>query len=214
MAAAGMKLAISGRRADVLEENASQLGECIALPCEITEPGAPERLFERTLAAYGRIDVVLNNAGLVANGPLESIDIEDVCAMVRVNVEAAFRVIYLAVRHLKAAGGGHLVNTSSVLGTKVRPFIGAYAGTKHAIEALSESLRMELTGTGVRITCIEPGLVKTDLHRHWPERPERMQGVERPLTPEDVARSVMFALDQPPHAYIPRIMVLPTQQNV
>ncbi len=82
-------------------------------------------------------------------GPIESIDIERVCAMVRVNVEAAFRVAYTFLRHFRQQGSGHLINISSVMGTKVRPTAGAYAGTKHAIEALSEALRMEVAGSGV-----------------------------------------------------------------
>ena len=113
---------------------------------------------------------------------------------------------------IRATGGGHLVVTSSVLGTKVRPFIGAYAGTKHAVEALAEALRMEVAGSGIRITCVEPGLVGTDLHRDFPEPPGKMQGIAEMLTPEDIARSVMFALEQPPHVLVPRVMLLPREQ--
>jgi NADP-dependent 3-hydroxy acid dehydrogenase YdfG len=120
--------------------------------------------------------------------------------------------MYLAVRHFKQAGRGHLVATSSVLGTKVRASIGAYAGTKHAVEALAEGLRLELVGTGIRITCVEPGLVSTDLHRDFSEPPGRMQNIDEPLTPQDVARSVMFALEQPAHVLIPRVLILPRDQ--
>ncbi len=212
MAEAGMKLAISGRRAEQLETNAAALGECIALPGEISADGTAEALFRRTLERYGRLDVVMSNAGLVENGPVESIDLDRVARMVRVNVEAAFRVMYLAARHFRQTGSGHLVCTSSVLGTKVRPFIGAYAGTKHAVEALAEALRLELVGTGVRITCVEPGLVATELHRDFDEHPSKMQGIDEPLTADDVARSVMFALEQPAHVLVPRVMLLPRQQ--
>ncbi|MGI9336177.1 MAG: SDR family oxidoreductase [Gammaproteobacteria bacterium] len=214
LAQAGMRVAISGRRAELLETNAASIPGCIALPGEMTEAGFPESLFERTLADLGRLDVVINNAGLVESGSIEEIDVERVCAMVRVNVECSFRVAYLAVKHFRKAGSGQLVNTSSVLGSKVRPLIGAYAGTKHAVEALSEALRLELVGTGIRITCVEPGLVRTDLHRDWPTRPEKMQGVDVLLTPEDVARCVMFAIQQPAHAYVPRVMILPRDQPI
>ena len=212
MAASGMKLAISGRRADLLEKNARALGNCIALPGEITEDGAAEDLFARTLDTYGRLDVVMSNAGLVANGTAESLDLDLVSRMVRVNVEAAFRVMYLAVRHFKQAGSGHLLCTSSVLGIKVRPLIGAYAGTKHAVEALAEALRLELVGTGIRVTCIEPGLVSTDLHRDFAEHPSKMQGIQEPLTPEDVASGIMFALEQPAHVLVPRVLMLAREQ--
>ena len=126
--------------------------------------------------------------------------------------EIAFRVMYLAIRHFKQQGSGHLVNTSSVLGTKVRPNIGAYAGTKHAVEALAEALRLEVVGSGIRVTCVEPGLVATDLHRDFDEPPSKMQGIDEPLKPEDVARSVMFALEQPSHVLIPRVLILPREQ--
>ena len=212
MAAAGMQLVISGRRAELLENNAATLGECIAVPGEITEEGVPEELFRRTLEAYGRLDVVMSNAGLVANGTVETLDLDLVSRMVRVNVEAAFRVMYLAARHFKQAGSGHLVCTSSVLGIKSRPLIGAYAGTKHAVEALAEALRLELVGTGIRITCVEPGLVATDLHRDFAEPPSKMQGISEPLLPEDVARAVMFALEQPDHVLVPRVLILAREQ--
>jgi NADP-dependent 3-hydroxy acid dehydrogenase YdfG len=212
MAAAGMKLVIAGQRASLLEENAKALGECVSVAGDVTEPGAPEALFERALEAWGRLDVVMNNAGLVENGPAEAIDLDRVSRMVRVNVELAFRVMYLAIRHFKRQGSGHLVNTSSVLGIKVRPHIGAYAGTKHAVEALAEALRLEVVGSGIRVTCVEPGLVATDLHRDFAESPSKMQGIDEPLTPEDVARSVMFALEQPPHVLIPRVLILPREQ--
>jgi len=212
MAKAGMKLAISGRRRELLERNAGELGECLALPGEITESGVPEALIDDTLSRYGRLDVVMSNAGLVENGTVEELDLERVARMVRVNVEAAFRVMYLAVRHFKRAGSGHLVCTSSVLGIKSRPFIGAYAGTKHAVEALAEALRIELAGTGIRITCVEPGLVATDLHRDFEQHPSKMQGIEEMLTPDDVARSVLFALEQPPHVLVPRVLLLPREQ--
>ena len=91
MTAAGMKLAIAGRRAERLRANAEDLGECISLPGEITDDGAPEALFQQTLDHYGRLDVVFSNAGLIANGPAEDIDLDDVSRMVRVNVEAMFR---------------------------------------------------------------------------------------------------------------------------
>ncbi len=212
MAAAGMKLVIAGQRASLLAENAKALGDCVAVAGDITEPGAPEALFQRALDTHGRLDVVMNNAGLVENGPAETIDLDRVSRMVRVNVEVAFRVMYLAIRHFKQQGSGHLVNTSSVLGTKVRPNIGAYAGTKHAVEALAEALRLEVVGSGIRVTCVEPGLVATDLHRDFAEPPSKMQGIEEPLKPEDVARSVMFALEQPSHVLIPRVLILPREQ--
>lgn len=163
---------------------------------------------------FGRCDIVVNNAGVIEVGPIASIDTDKVCEMVRVNVEAAFRVAYTFIKHFVSTGEGHLINISSVLGTKVRPTAGAYAGTKYALEALSEALRMEVRGTRVAVTCIEPGLVMTELHRHWPVHPRESMNVPHPLRPEDVARTIAFVLSQPAHVRIPRLMILPGENAV
>jgi NADP-dependent 3-hydroxy acid dehydrogenase YdfG len=96
----------------------------------------------------------------------------------------------------------------------VRPTAGAYAGTKFAMEALSEALRMEVAGTPISVTCIEPGLVMTELHRDWPVHPTVGMNVPTPLLPEDVARCVSFVLTQPSHVKIPRLMILPGQHQI
>jgi len=211
---AGVKLVLTGRRTELLAEHAQRLPECIALPGEITEAKFANDLFARAVGVHDGLDIVVNNAGRMVSATIEDIDVDTVCAMVRVNVEAAFRIAYLALKHFRTRGRGHLINTGSVLGTKVRAQIGAYAGTKHAMEALSEALRLELAGTGIRITTLEPGLVRTDLHRDFEQPMQAMQDVGEPLTAADVARTVLFALDQPAHAYVPRIMILPRDQAI
>ena len=214
LAEAGVKLLIAGRRESLLAEHAARFPDCMHRAGDIAEKTFAESLFQSALKHYGRLDIVMNNAGLNHNAPIEDIDIDLVCQMARVNVEAAYRVAYLAVKHFRKTGRGHLINTSSVLGFKVRPNIGAYSGTKYAIEALSEALRLELAGSSIKITCIEPGLVKTDLHRDHKIRPEIAQNIPHPLTPQDVAQTVLFALQQPEHVNIPRLMVLPVDQQI
>ena len=211
--ALGMRLVLNARREELLADAGGKL-MAATVAGDITSPSLPGELLEMALKTYGRCDVVMNNAGIIETGPIATIDIEKVCAMVRVNVEAAFRVAHTFVRHFLSQGHGHLLNTSSVLGTKVRPTAGAYSGTKFAIEALSEALRMELAGTAVAVTCIEPGLALTDLHRDLPEPPGKTMGIDRPLLPQDVARCVRFALTQPDHVRIPRIMVIPGEHQI
>ena len=155
---AGVRCVIAGRREEKLKALASELGQTEAVAGDIAHPEMPERLMQTALDAFGRCNIVVNNAGLISSGDISSIDIDSVCEMVRVNVEAAFRMTYVALRHFKQTGSGYLINTSSVLGTKTRPNVGAYAGTKFAIEALSESLRMELSGTDIHVGCIAPTL--------------------------------------------------------
>jgi NADP-dependent 3-hydroxy acid dehydrogenase YdfG len=214
LSSAGVKLVLSGRREDKLAAHRARLSDCVVKAGDITNPALAGDLIELALTAHGRLDIVLNNAGLNHNAPIEEIDVDLVCEMVRVNVEAAYRMAYTAVKHFRRVGRGHLVNTSSVLGFKVRPKAGAYAGTKYAVEALSEALRLELAGSDIKVTCIEPVLVITDLHRDHAVRPEVAQSVAQPLQPADVAQCILFALQQPAHVAIPRLMVLPQSQEI
>ena len=144
--------------------------------------------------------------------PIESADIARLCANIRVNLEAAVRMAYTALRYFKNQGRGYLITTSSILGTKVRPTAGVYAGSKYGVEALTEALRMEVAGSGIRVSCIEPGLVNTELQDHFEVHPREFLNMQTPLEPEDIARIVRFMLEQPPHVSIPRIMVLPSEQ--
>src|SRR5437867_280934 len=148
LANAGMNLVITARRKDRLNKLAKELPGTIAVGGDITASGLPQRLLNAALNTFGRCDVDFNNAGTLEVTALDKLDIERVTDMVRANVEAAYRVAFVAVKHFRSVKRGHLINTSSVLGTKVRPTAGWYAGTKYAIEALSESLRMEFAGTG------------------------------------------------------------------
>ena len=209
----GMHLVLNARRKELLT-TAGQEMQAAILVGDIADPNMPKKLLDLALSIHKRCDVVFNNAGIIETGPIESIDIDRVCAMVRVNVEAAFRVAYTFVRHFLSQGRGHLLNTSSVLGTKVRLTAGAYCGTKFAVEALSEAFRMELAGAAVKITCIEPGLTMTDLHRDMPEHPSKLMNISKPLQPEDIARCVRFVLTRPEHVRIPKIMVLPGEHQI
>jgi NADP-dependent 3-hydroxy acid dehydrogenase YdfG len=211
---AGMKLVITGRRGEPLLALTEELGETIPIAGDISEPALPALLLERALAEFGRCDVVFNNAGVIEAATIDAADIERICTMVRVNVEAAFRMAYTALKHFLAVKAGHLVTTSSVLGTKVRVTAGAYAGTKYAVEALSEALRLELANTPIKVTCLEPGLVMTGLHRHLPVHPREAFNIQQPLVPEDIARVLRFVLEQPDHVLIPRVMVLPNDQDL
>jgi NADP-dependent 3-hydroxy acid dehydrogenase YdfG len=134
--------------------------------------------------------------------------------MVRINVEAVYRLAIVAMRHLVNQGSGYLINTSSILGTKVRQTTGAYAGTKYAVEALTEDLRMQAAGTGVRVCALEPGLVETHLQDHFPVHPKDMLDIKALVQPADIGRVIRFMLEQPDHVAIPRILVMPTDQGM
>ena len=214
LAAAGAKLVITARREDRLKELADSLDNVVAKAGDILDPTLAQALIDLAIEKFGKCDAVINNAGFMTAGTVESIDIEYVCQMARVNVEATYRMAYTAARHFKKKGSGHLVNISSVLGTKIRPTAGAYAGTKHAIEALSEDLRIELASQGIKVTCIEPGLVITELHDRFAVHPKDSLGIVDPLSPADVAKTIRYVLEQPAHVSIPRLMVVPSHQNI
>ncbi len=137
LAEAGARLVLSARRRERLEALAGELPEAATLAGDIADPAMGPRLFALAQERWGGCDIVVNNAGELVVGTIEAIDLEAMAHMLEVNVTAAFRMAYLAARQFRAQGHGHLVNTSSVLGSKVRLTAGAYSGSKHALEALS-----------------------------------------------------------------------------
>ena len=207
----GMRVFLLARREERLRAAVASLGEGRAayLVGDVTDADTASRAMAAAQEQFGRLDVVVNNAAAFAVGPVEKLDADRVCNLARTNVEAAYRVAFEAVSLFKQQGGGDLINLSSISGTKVaRGGIGWYAGTKHALEALTESLRMECAATGVRVCCIEPGMTQTEIFA------EPITSIDRALDPEDVARTIAFVLRSPPHVSIPRMMILPSAQAI
>jgi NADP-dependent 3-hydroxy acid dehydrogenase YdfG len=213
-AEAGAKLVLTGQRSERLADLSALIPDSVYLPGDLTDAELPAELLRVALREFGRLDIVFNNAGLTHDGTIEEINIDSVCAMVRVNVEANFRVAYTVLKHFCRVGEGHLINSSSVMGTKVRVSAGPYSGTKYAVEALSEALRLELAGTGVRVSCVQPGLVTTELHRDNKVPPAIERNIRRPLCAEEVAALVLLIAEQPPHINIARLLLLPQDHRI
>lgn len=211
---AGMRLIVTGRRGERIAALEERLPGTVGLAADVTDPALPQRLIDLALERTGRCDVVINNAGQLAAGLIEAVDVDAVCEMVRVNVEASFRMVYTAVKHFRAVGAGHLISTSSMLGMRVRKGVAAYSGTKFAIEALTEGLRLELAGTPIRVACVEPALVETEIQRGSGASGGRAQGIAHPLQPMDVARCVLFMLQAPPNVKIPRLALICDEQEL
>jgi NADP-dependent 3-hydroxy acid dehydrogenase YdfG len=212
--AAGMSLVLTARSQDKLEHLASNLKHAKVVPGEITDPEMPQKLVDSAVQTFGQLDVVFNNAGVMTVGAIEEVDIEAICQMVRLNVESTYRMAYTVLRHFKQSGSGFLVNTSSISGLKTVSQFGAYCGTKFAIEAFTDSLRMELAGTGIGVACIAPGTVDTGLYDHWGQENKEFVSSGGLLQPEDIARCVRFILEQPSHVLIPRLLAVPANQPV
>ena len=153
-----------------------------------------DSMVDEIIDKYRRCDFLFNCAGTIEVGTIEEIDIDKLTSMLRLNVESTFRLTYKILKQFKKQGFGHVINISSVLGTKVRPTAGGYAATKYAMEALSEALRMELTGTNIQVTCIEPGLVMTELHKNWEVHPKESMQIKEPLTVENIVDTVNLLL--------------------
>ncbi|MDZ7725952.1 MAG: SDR family oxidoreductase [candidate division KSB1 bacterium] len=174
----------------------------------------PEALLNLAIEQYGTLDYVFVNAGTIISSSIEDMDIDKMCRMLRLKVESSMRLIYSVLKHMKQENNGHLFITSSILGTKTREHAGPYAGANHALEVLAESLRMELAETNVKITCIEPGLVRTNLHRDWPVHPQQALGISHALQPQDIADTVWEVMNKPDHVRIPRVMILPQGHKI
>ena len=211
MVAAGARVVLVARRSDRLNAAVENFGSdnAVALTGDINDPELAPAMLDTAKASFGRCDIVINNAASFLAGPIEKLDAERVSELARTNVEAAYRVAYCAARLFKSQSSGHLINISSIAGTKVaRAGIGWYGGTKHALEALTESLRMELADTGVRVGCVEPGMTDTELF------PDPITSIDKPLEAVDVAHAILYMLCAPPHVNIPRLMILPSCQPI
>ena len=202
---AGYSLVLTAPSMEKLSALASQLkGPCTVIEGSLGDDSLPETLLYAALDRFGRCDVCFNNGALFEAGIIETVDIERLSSMVRVNVEGSFRVAYVFLKHFVSEGAGHLVNVSSTVGSSSRPT--PYAATQRAVEVLSDALAAELGDGDVLVSCIQPGLVKTGLHHRWEIEPEGSAGY--PLEPEDFARMVLFILEQSSPRHTGRVSVM------
>jgi NADP-dependent 3-hydroxy acid dehydrogenase YdfG len=206
---AGYRVALAARSAEKLTALAQDLGgreHAIAVPTDVTDFAAQQRLVDQTLAAFGRLDIAFANAGLGAKrGFLEETP-EQWRDMVLTNVLGAAYTIRATLPAIRdTAEQGHMLLTSSVAGRRALPG-SLYSATKHAVTAMAEGLRQELRGAGdaIRVTCIEPGMVDTPF---FDDRPSNA------LEPDDIARAVLYAISQPPHVDVNEVLIRPTSQS-
>jgi NADP-dependent 3-hydroxy acid dehydrogenase YdfG len=212
LAADGHRLIITARREDRLKSLKSDKVDII--PGDLVSPDFVDSLDSYVYGKYGRCDYLFNSAGIITKGTVEETDIERMTSMLRLNIESTFRLTYRFLKRFVKQGYGHVINISSVAGTRVRPTIGAYAASKFAIEALSEALRLELSDTDIKISCIAPGLVFTELHDDWDVHPTEMFNIHEPLTGEDIVETARFIMQQPDHVRIPRVLIMPRGQKL
>jgi NADP-dependent 3-hydroxy acid dehydrogenase YdfG len=219
-ARAGAAVALAARRSDRIERLAEHIteegGRAIAVPTDVSDEAQARAFIEATQSELGRLDVLVNNAGVMLLGPIENAPTEEWRRMIEANVFGVLYCTHAALPLMHGQGGGHIINVSSVAGRVAHQGSGVYNLTKFGVGAFSESLRQEGVPMGVRVTLIEPGAVDTELSGH--NRPEvleqikqRFGDIER-LTAEDVARAILYAIGQPPHVSINEVLVRPSGQ--
>ncbi len=220
-ARAGAVLALAARRSERIEALAQQIvqdgGRAIALPTDVGEEEQAQAFVQGAHAELGRLDVLVNNAGVMLLGPIENAPTEEWRRMIHANVFGVLYCTHAALPLMRAQGSGHIVNVSSVAGRIARQGSGVYNLTKFGVGAFSESLRQECVELGVRVTLIEPGAVATELPAH--NRPEVLEQMRKrfagvtPLAAEDIAAAILYAIGQPENVAVNEILVRPAGQS-
>jgi len=221
LSAEGASLALGARRLDRIEALARELkgrgGRAIAVATDVSSRAQVAALVDAAVQAYGRIDVMINNAGLMPNSPMDRLKVEDWERMVDVNLKGVLYGIAAALPHMMRQKSGHIINVSSVAGHKVRPGNAVYAATKHAVRALSEGLRMDVKPFNIRTTVISPGAVATELPLSITEADvaQAVSKIYDIAVPADAfARAVAYAISQPDDVDVNEILFRPTRQEI
>ena len=220
LSAQGATVVLAARRVDRLQSLADELnsngGKALAITTDVTDYDQVKKLVDAAVQTYGRVDVIINNAGLMPSSPLERLKIDDWDRMIDVNIKGVLYGIAAALPYMKEQRAGHIINVSSVAGHKVRAGAAVYAATKHAVRALSEGLRQEVKPYNIRTTVISPGVVDTELPNTVtePDIAENMRkAYEIAIPAESFARAVAFAMSQPEDVDVNEILFRPTRQE-
>ncbi len=219
LARRGAKLVLGARRLDRLQSLARELSLAsdAAVQTDVADCGQVKNLVEHAVRSHGRIDVIINNAGLMPHSPLERGKVQDWDRMIDVNLKGVLYGIAAALPHMKAQRSGHIINVSSVAGHKVRPGSAVYAATKTAVRVISEGLRQEVKPYNIRTTVISPGAVATELPDSVTE-PDIAEGIRKAydiaIPADSFANMVVFAMSQPEDVDINEILFRPTKQEL
>ena len=220
LSADGASVVLGARRVDRIQSLADELnakgGKALAVATDVTHHDQVKKLVDAAVQKFGRIDVMINNAGIMPHSPLERLKIADWDRMIDVNIKGVLYGIAAALPHMIQQKAGHIINVSSVAGHKVTPNGAVYCATKHAVRALSEGLRGEVKPYNIRTTIISPGAVATELPDSITE-PDIAAGVskfykETAIPADSFARAVAFAMSQPEDVDINEILFRPTSQ--
>lgn len=218
LAVRGAKVFIGARRADklqaIVEDLAKVGGEAASHPLDVTKHAEVLAFVKAARSRFGRLDVLVNNAGLMPLSLFDHAKVTEWDQMIDVNIKGVLYGIAAALPIFRAQNSGHFINISSVAGHTVRPTLGVYSGTKYAVRAISEGLRQEAGGK-LRVTIISPGAVESELAETISDSAlkQQMDDYRKIAIPADaVARAIAFAIEQPPEVDVNEILIRPTAQ--
>jgi NADP-dependent 3-hydroxy acid dehydrogenase YdfG len=216
----GAKLVLGARRIERLEALARELSlpEGSVLKTDVTDPAQVKALVDQAVKLHGRVDVLINNAGLMPHSPLERAKIAEWNQMIDVNIKGVLYGIAAALPHMQVQKSGHIINVSSVAGHKVGKNNAVYSATKHAVRVISEGLRQEVKPYNIRTTIISPGAVATELPNNITEQ-DVSEGInafyeEYAISPDSFGSIVAFAMSQPDDVDINEVLYRPTRQEL
>ncbi|MFP8488963.1 SDR family oxidoreductase [Gracilimonas sp. Q87] len=218
----GATVVLGARRTDKIETLAKSIsengGKALAVTTNVTERDQVKNLVDSAVDEYDRIDVMINNAGIMPLAPLEKLRVDEWDQMIDVNIKGVMYGIAAALPHMKEQKSGHFINVSSVAGHKIGPGGTVYSATKHAVRTISEGLRKEVKPYNLRTTIISPGAVDTELPSST-EDPETAEGIkdfydDKAIPADSFARAVIFAMEQPEDMDVNEILYRPTAQEL
>ena len=222
LASCGAAVVLGARRTDRLDRLVSEIagagGRAAAVRVDVTEPDDLLSLVDEALEQFGRLDVLVGNAGISRISPITDFDVVGWSAMVDVNVKGVLHGIAAALPVFRRQGNGHLITVVSTSGLKIVPTQAVYAGTKNAVRTLLEALRQESTDGVLRTTSISPGYVRTELIDSAVNDPQLREQAQQNMAdlgidPVAVARAIAFAIDQPDDVEIGDLTIRPTRQG-
>jgi NADP-dependent 3-hydroxy acid dehydrogenase YdfG len=222
LSALGATVVLGARRADRIEKLANEItsngGKALAVAADVTQLDEVKKLVDSAVEQFERVDVILNNAGIMPLSPMDRLNVEEWNKMIDVNIKGVLNGIAAVLPYMKAQQSGQIINTSSVAGHKIFTGSAVYSATKFAVRALTEGLRMDVKPYNIRTTIVCPGAVKTELLDHITEADVQQANQDYVgsvgISPDSFARVVAFAISQPEDVDINEVIFRPTSQEL
>ena len=221
LAKQGAKLVLGARRTSridaVVQEISASGGKAIGLTTDVTKRAEVEALVRKAVDSFGRVDVIVNNAGIMPIAPIEAVRVDEWDRQIDVNIKGLLYGVAAALPHFQMQKSGHIINIASVFGIKVfAPGGTVYCATKAAVRSLTEGLRMELHSQNIRTTMISPGAVATDLPESSTDEATRRylrDFMKMAIPASTIARAIAYAIEQPAEVEVDEVVIRPTVQD-